>query len=405
VTTFIARRRRVVALVLAALGLGIDLAAVVVLGLEAARAALPPVDGNTAGGYVLAATFPVVGWIIATRRSDNVIGWIFLVIGLSQATSTFANVYATFGIATGSTAPPLAAEMAWLGSWSWAPGFILLLTLSVLLFPDGDPPSPRWRPVIWATGVALVLVVVPTALAAWPIRSAALATAPFGPGDAASSVASALQGVGLLVAAIAAAASVAGLVVRFRRSHGVERRQLQWFTWAGAAEITVLAVTPFLNFGSASGLVNVVAAIVIAPLLPVAAAVGILRYHLYDIDRIVSRTISYALVTATLAALFVVVVLLTQDLLAPLTHSNGVAVAASTLLVASLFQPLRRRVQRATDRRFNRTRYDAEREIEAFTVRVRDFVDVEPVVNALEHTLHRTIEPAHAALWLRSGAR
>jgi hypothetical protein len=238
------RRRRTLtalAIVLAALGLGIDLAAVVVLALEAGRATLPPLDGNTAGGYVLAATFPIVGWIIATRQPGNRIGWIFLVIGLSQATSTFSNVYATYGIVTGSGAPPLAAEMAWVGSWSWAPGFVLLLTLSVLLFPDGSPPSPRWRPVIWATWVALILVIVPTAVAAWPIRSAALATAPLVAQDSASATAGALQGVGLLVAAVAAAASVLALRVRFRRSRGAERRPLPWITWAGAEEITAIA--------------------------------------------------------------------------------------------------------------------------------------------------------------------
>jgi hypothetical protein len=166
-------------------------------------------------------------------------------------------------------------------------------------------------------------------------------------------------------------------------------------------EITAIAISPFLNVGGTTGLLNVVVAIVGAPLLPVAAAIAILRYRLYEIDRLISRTVAYALVTGLLAAVYIAAFLGLQAMLAPVTRNQAPMVAASTLLVFALFAPLRRRTSGFVDRRFNRARYDAQREADAFATRVRDEVDAEHVVAALAGVLERTVQPASTALWLR----
>jgi hypothetical protein len=220
------------------------------------------------------------------------------------------------------------------------------------------------------------------------------------------SVAQGLQGLGLVLAALAALASVAALIVRFRRSRGVERRQLQWFTFAGAIEVTAIAVTPFLDLGTATGPVNVVVAIIVAPLVPIAAAIAILRYRLYEIDRIVSRTVAYAILTAVLVAVYAGAVLAIQAFVAPVAQQDGpVAVAASTLIVASLFQPLRRRIQAIVDRRFNRARYDAQQSVDAFAGRIRDEVDSDRLAEEVAGVVQRDLEPSRLGIWIRETAR
>jgi len=387
---------------LAALGLALEVGAIAVLVVAAVDGNIPPLDGNTTGGYALAATFTLVGWIVASRRPANAIGWIFLVIGLSQGLATFASVYSGYGPLTHTTPLPLAAELSWAGVWAWAPGYVLLLTLSVLLFPDGRLPSPRWRPLVWLIGVSLVLIIVPMAVAAWPVRGLVLETSqPPYPEVPALQTAIVVQGIGLLLAAIAAVASVLALVVRFRRSRGVERRQLKWFTFAGAVEIGLIAVTPFVQFGTATAPLNALLTLLVAPLLPIAATIAILRYRLYEIDRIVSRTISYTAVTAVLGSVFVAVILLLQATLASITSGGPIAVAASTLIVATLFQPVRRRIQETVDRRFNRARYDAERTLAAFGARLRDNVDLASLGEDVQDVVVRTVAPVAVGVWIR----
>ena len=385
----------------ATLGLALECGAIAVLVALTVAGDAPPLDGNTTGGYVLAASFPLVGWIIASRRPGNTIGWIFLVIGLSQALATFASVY-SYAPTTRTNALPWAAELAWAGVWAWAPGFVLLLTLSVLLFPDGHLLSPRWRPVVWLVGVSLGLLVVPMAVAAWPARGQLLAASqPLYPEIPSLQTAVTLQGIGLLLAAIAAVASVVALAVRFRRSRGVERRQLTWFTFAGAIEIGVIAVTPFAQFGTATAPVNAVLALLVAPLLPIAATIAILRYRLYEIDRIISRTISYAALTVVLGSIYVAAILVLQAVLASVTSGGPIAVATSTLIVAALFQPVRRRIRETVDRRFNRPRYDAEQTLAAFGARLRDNVDLVSLCEDVEGVIVRTMAPVAVGVWIR----
>ncbi|HET7026611.1 MAG TPA: hypothetical protein VFI28_02850, partial [Candidatus Limnocylindrales bacterium] len=343
---------------LALLALVLDAAALVLL-LMSIRAGVPVDAGtNTTGGFVLGAAFPAVGWLIARRRPENAIGWIFLAVGLSQSLDAFAGQYSTYGLSL-PAALPLAVELSWVAVWAWAPGYVLLLTLSILLFPDGRVPSPRWRAVAWLAWISLVLLIVPVAIAAWPARGIELIGSgpPGGLG-----LATDLEGLGLVLAAIAAVGSVAALVSRFRRSVGIERQQLKWFTFFGGLEVILVSTSAALPLDAIAG---AVLAIMVTPLLPLATAAAILRYRLFDIDRIVSRTIGYAVVTGLLVGVFVTVVLAVQAVLDPfvqrVTDAGTLAVAASTLAVFALFQPLRRRIQRLVDRRFDRARVDADR--------------------------------------------
>jgi hypothetical protein len=400
------RRSSIAATLLAGLALVIEIGTVVVVARTITSGQPVPVYTYAVGGFVSGAAFPIVGWTIASRRPENAIGWIFLVIGLSQALDTFNGQYSAYGLITNLGSLPFAAEAAWAGTWDWAPGYVLLLTLSVLLFPDGRLPSRRWRPVIWMTALVLVLMVAPIAIATWRFRGVALIDYP-GPitsADPAVAIAGALQLGGLLLLVLAALASVVGLIARFRRSRAIERQQLKWFTFAGSIEIVVLAITPFvLNIDPGVGPLVSIASVVLSPLLPIAAGIAILRYRLYEIDRIISRTLAYAVLTAILGAVYVAGFVGLQSALAPFTANGGpVAVAASTLVVFALFAPVRRRIQAVVDRRFYRSRYDAVREIESFAARVRDEVEVDRLAVALATTLERTMQPASASIWLRS---
>jgi class 3 adenylate cyclase len=340
------------AYLLAGASLGLEVGAIVLLVVEVASRTLAPLDANTVGGYALGATFPIVGWIVALRRPGNAIGWIFLVIGLSQALSTFGGQYSTYALTSGGTRLPLAAEFAWVGSWSWAPGYVLLLTLAVLLFPDGRLPSPRWRPVLWATALAIALIVLPTAVATWHLRGLALTPSGPEPDDPALRTALVLQGAGLLLASGAAVASVVALIRRFRAATGIERQQLKWFTFAGAAEVALLGITPFINLGNQSSTLVAVYALVVAPLLPIAAGVAILRHRLYDIDLLVNRTAVYGSVSVVLVSAFVLANVVLQRLVESATggQRSELLTAALGVAVGLSFGPLQRRVRPIVDR-------------------------------------------------------
>ena len=376
----------------------------VMVGYPEARQTLS--DPTVPGGWVLGITFPVVGWIVAAKRPDNVMGWVFLGVGLSQALETFAGAYATVGILVSPGSLPAADLMAWIGVWAWAPGFTLLLSATVLLFPDGRPPTPRWRFVLGIAFVGMALIMIPLAGMAWGSSGADLLGPGPQPGTVDDPFRSALlmaTDVGLLLMLLSGGLSVAGLIVRFRRSTGVARAQLKWFVGAGVVEITLLVITSMVTLPWTA--LNVALAIVVAPLLPIAAGIAILRYRLYDIDRIVSRSVGYLVVTGLLAGVFAVLVVGLQGILAPFTASNVIAVAGSTLAVASLFQPLRRRVQRRVDRQFNRARVDADRVARQFAEMVRDQVDAHSVAGAMASAVRATVQPSSAGVWIREGAR
>jgi hypothetical protein len=401
------RTRRRLAHLLAGLGLLIEAGAIALPIAMAGRSPIPPLDGNTLGGYALGATFPIVGWVIASRRPANAIGWIFLAIGISQALAQLTQAYDIASYGPGAAPLPLAREASWVGVWAWMPGYVLLLSLSVLLFPNGHPPTPRWRPVAWLAWLSLGIMVVPMAVATWGVRGADLAAA-----NAASSgppdipglrLAVAFESAGLLLASATALASVVGLVVRFRRSRGLERQQLKWFTFAGAVEIGLIATSPFINLGQA-GSPTVLLTMLVAPLLPVAAGIAILRHRLLDIDLVIKRTISYGALTVLLLGLEIGGILVLQTLLSSVTQEQTYAVAATTLGVAALFQPARRRIRGWVDRRFDRSRYDAEGIVDGFGSRMRNRLDLDDVVGELAEVATAALRPTSAQVWLRAKA-
>ena len=389
---------------LAGLSLALDALAVLLLVPQLGTGVFERLDGSTLGGYVLGATFPIVGWLIATRRPGNAIGWVFIVIGLSQAVDTFAGQYGVVGLVTAPGSLPAADLVAWIAVWAWAPGFTLLLTYSVLLFPDGQLPSPHWRPVAWLSAIALMLLVVPVAIVAWGSRGPGLLGS--GPVESTNPTVAMILGfqfIGLILLVISGLGSISGLIVRFRRSTGVERAQLKWFVAAGVIEVVSLSASAFVTVPGL--LLNTILTIAVSPLLPLAATVAIFRYRLYDIDRIVSRSVAYAAVTGLLAMLFVGLIVALQAALAPVTENSSIAVAGSTLVVAAVFQPLRRRVQGVVDRRFNRARFDADRVASGFAGRIRDQVEAGAVIVALDEAIDRTVQPVSTGVWIRENAR
>jgi len=351
-------------------------------------------------GSLAAISMVTVGAVLVTRLPQNRVGWLLWAGGFLFG---LANGLPTPGSGPGSAA----GWIAWLGNLTWVPSIVLIGLFMPLVFPSGRLPSPRWRVVVGVGLVALILAELQSALA------------PFSPGTAPPGVANPLAVAGTAATLLglgSAAATLAGvvcfplvaasLVLRYRRATGMERAQLRWFAAAAAFVGVGLAVA--LPLGNPTGglflAVTNVAWFVLTTgftLLPVAIGIAVLRYRLYDIDRLVSRTIAYGLVSVTLLAAFGSTILAFQALLAPFVASSQLAVAASTLLVAALFQPLRARVKRLVDRRFNRAHYDAERTLAAFSARLRDEVDLEAIRADVTATVAGTVEPGSVALWLR----
>jgi hypothetical protein len=242
-------------------------------------------------------------------------------------------------------------------------------------------------------------MVVPQAIAFWRYQGPLLI--PFDvatpASDPAPAVAKVLQWLGLILCLVVAAAGVAALIVRFRRSAGAEHQQIKWFASAAVVEFAVIFVMSAPPPAVVPPPFDSLLAIVVAPLIPIAIGIAILRYRLYDIDRIISRTLAYAIVTALLAGVYAGPVLLSTQVLGLRTP---VAVAVATLAAAALFNPVRRRVQRMVDRRFNRARYDADLTVAAFAARLKDAVDLDAVHDDLAGVVTRTLEPAHVSIWI-----
>jgi hypothetical protein len=278
----------------------------------------------------------------------------------------------------------------------------------VLVYPTGRLLSARWWPVALAAVLLIALITFSSAVGPWtdgtfPVQNP-LATARGGGAAGPPDAMGVLLG---LITLLVPLLAVASLVIRYRRVAGIERAQLKWFAAVVISLPAFLASTALYQATGAAGVVGNVAGAVAYlgfALLPVAIGIAVLRYRLYEIDRLISRTIAYGLLTVILGALFVAVILVLQALIAPLTGSNELAVAGSTLLVAALFQPIRRRVQQLVDRRFNRSRYDAERTVAEFASRLRDEVDLEQLRAEILATVDAALEPTTSSLWLRGMA-
>jgi hypothetical protein len=292
-------------------------------------------------------------------------------------------------------AVPALEWIGWVSNWAWVPAILMILLL-LALFPDGWPLSPRWRPLIWAIVAGALVSIVGSALIPGIVDAPSLRN-PLGlPGAAGATLDQALPKLflGLPVAAVAAAAS---LIVRFLRARGVERQQLKWLAYAaGLLSVTVVVQDSWLGgWAVAAGNVALWA-------IPAAIGVAILRHRLYDIDRLINRTVVYGLLTALLAGVYSGVVLVLGQVFGGVgTDPPSWAVAGATLAAAALFQPARRRIQAGVDRRFNRRKYNAAKTIEAYSVRLRDEVDLDTLSAELLGVVDQTIQPTAASLWLR----
>jgi hypothetical protein len=352
--------------------------------------------------YVLGfGAFMVVGALVVAHRPGNPIGWIFSAIALLAFTGGLAAEYATYALVTRPDSLPAATLAAWYTSWPWYPTLALALVFTPLLFPTGHLLSPRWRPLAWLAGAATAAFTVLAALKADlvlgdpDLGTHHVITNPIGIAGIENPEESTVGGALLGLITLSALVAFGSLVLRFRRSRGEERQQLKWFTYAGAlVPLTWLAdvlPAPVGDIVSAAPIV----------FLPVAAGLAILRYRLYDIDRVINRTLVYGLLTVLLGAVYVAGVFGLGQLLNPVSGESALAVAASTLAVAALFQPARRRVQQAVDRRFNRRKYNTAKTIEAFSARLREQVDLDALSTEVLAVVDQTMEPTRVSLWLR----
>ena len=358
--------------------------------------------GSGGGELVLGPVFGVVGFVVAWRRPRNPLGWLMLGAVAFLVLSGDASSYAVADYRLRHGGLPL-GWVAVLLQPAWAPA-IALFGLTVLLFPDGRLPSPRWRWMLWAylavaaawvggvviisagaiighnvhvdSGGNLLILDHPTGSAAW-----------WGVVDA----------VFFPVLGVFWLASVAGQALSYRRSSGERRLQLKWLVGGSAVAVAGGALGVPLS-DSPSTILQIAGGVGIFAVLalPVSMGVAILKYRLYDIDRIISRTLAYAIVTGLLVGVYAGVVALAGAA----SFSSPVEVAAATLAAAALFSPLRRRVQKVVDRRFNRARYDADQTVAAFAARLQDTVDLDSVRDDLASVVHQALEPAHVSLWI-----
>jgi hypothetical protein len=350
--------------------------------------------------------YPTVGAVIVARQPHNRVGWLCCAIGFLLGPAFFGQDYAWYALIHQPGSVPGGWAMAWLGQWPWylALGVISLL---LLVFPNGRLVSPRWRPVAWVLAADIAAIWVWAAWAPRPLEGRGLTTLtnPLGLQQAEAAF-RLLATIALPIGALLAVLSVASIVVRFRRARGMERQQLKWFTYAGAL-VTLLWLVFFavgLERWLPPVLVHIVGEIWLGG-IPAAIGIAVLRYRLYDIDRIINRTLVYGLLTALLGVVYASIVLTLGQLFGGLGEDPpSWVVAGATLAVAALFQPARRRIQAVVDRRFNRRKYDAARTVEAFSARLRDEIDLDALSAELLAVAHQTMQPTTAALWLRPSA-
>jgi len=357
----------------------------------------PLTVGVLAQGAVKALVYPLgyatVGLVLTRRRPANPIGWLYAAAGLMWSLSIPGDIWVDQLLADHRPLPRAAQPSAVFGEFNWAPATVLGVILPALLVPDGRLRSRRWRPVAAAAVAVGVLALVGSGLAPVELEDTSIPN-PFALPGPAGQVADAVGGLSTLLWVVVMVVSLACVVLRFRSSAGIERQQLRWVV-AGAAGAVV-----GLFGGALTPQRTVVSSVLYAGVLcvPVAVAVAVLRYRLWDLDRLVSRTVTYALVTALLVVPYLLIVPAAGRLAA---GSGSLAVAAATLTAVALFAPLGRRVQELVDRRFNRRRHDAGRIIEAFATRLRDQVDLQALHGELLAVVDQTMQPAAASLWLR----
>ena len=361
--------------------------------------------------------FPIVGALLASRRPRNPIGWICLAEGLLWTFLGMIGTYGIYGLARpGSVAFPVAVYA--LGQWLWVPAVGLVAIYLILLFPEGRLPSRRWRPLAWLSGIAILLGSAASGLSPGPIADLGGVRNPYGlegqpwVADTANAI--------LVVFLVCILASVLSLILRYRRSLGERRQQIKWIAFAAsfvgfgfvsamASGLIVLAFAPE-SWGSANTpplWFDLLFSVVLVSFggVPIAVGVAVLRYRLYDIDLLINRALVYGLLTVLLATTYIGGVVGLQAVVRSLTgQGSTLAVVASTLAIAALFSPLRRRVQGFVDRSFYRRKYDPAKTLETFNSRLREETDLDTLSSDVVGVVRRTMQPAHVSLWLRPDA-
>ena len=340
----------------------------------------------------------VVGLVLAVRRPRNAIGWLFLAAAACWAASGVAGHYAMFGLQTAPGSLPGPVLAFWVMTWAWLAGLVLLPTFGLLLFPDGRLPSPRWRWPARAAGAGIGLAMLAYTLAPWqgndefgwapagvenPLHTAGLAV-----------LHDPLLAVGLPLILAGIVTGVAALVFRYRRATPGVRQQLKWALFGGIASVTIYLTGDLTTRlpGIEWWLVTLLAVVV----FPVTILTAALRYRLYDIDRLVSRTVAYGVVLAVLAGLFVGGV---AGMTTLLPTQDRLAVAVTTVVAVAVFDPLRRRIVEVVDRRFDRTRYVARQLVEEFGREVQDVTNLDEIGDRVHAVVSRTVAPATVAVW------
>ena len=340
--------------------------------------------------------FATVGLVLALRRPGNPIGWLYGAAGLAWAYTIPLAPWVDQLLREHRPLPLLAQLHVALSEFGWAPAIGLGVTLPALLLPNGHLRSRRWRLVVVTSVTGFVLATVGGALSPGPIEEAGIDN-PLGLAGPAGDVASVLTIVGVLLHWWSLPPAAVCVILRFRSSRGVERQQMRWVAAGAAGAVAGLLLALPSGLGIAPNFVShIISPALLCP--PVAIGVAVLRYRLYDLDRVISRTLTYGLLTVLLGLGYAGVVLGLGRLL---PDSSSLVVAAATLAVAGLFQPIRRRVQALVDRRFNRHRYDAARTVDGFAARLRDQVDLDALHGELLAVLDQTMQPTRASLWLR----
>ena len=356
----------------------------------------------------LGLVFAVTGALIASRLPRNPIGWIFCVAAVLFEFSVFSDAYVAYGSQTNGILPGR-VWVGWISQWLTNALVPALIILCFLVFPTGRLPSAHWRPLVWVVAVVATVHAASVALAPgmivdYPIEN------PVGI-ESAGALRTVAEASILVLVVPLMLLSVVSLFLRLRLSSGVERQQLKWFAYAAAVLATDLVVVNvvFALFGGTiesevSDLVFFLIFIATLSGLPIAIGIAILKYRLYEIDLIINRTLVYGALTATLGLVYFGGVATTQAILQALTGREElpqIAIVASTLVIAALFNPLRRRVQNFIDRSFYRRKYDAARTLEAFSTKLRDETDLDSLNSELLSVIRDTMQPEHVSLWLR----
>ena len=376
-------------------------------GLVLSRAASSTVadlqfGGETKSASVLAdlvtlLIFSVVGAVVVSRQPRNTIGWLFCGVGVAVGLNSFAGDYAEYWLMSGFGMRSLGETAAWFSSWLW----ILLVSSPIfvlLLFPDGRPPSPRWRPVAWCATLGITGFSLSLALGAGPLEDFPQILNPY---SVDSPIVGIVGGAAGVVAIGSMVASAVSLIVRLRRAEGEQRQQVKWLAYGGAMVVGTILVGGVITIWSVNVSIMVMNVALLG--LPVFTGIAIVKHRLYDIDIVINRTLVYGTLSVTLAALYLGGVAATQAVLGAITNQEQtqLAIVASTLVIAALFNPLRQRIQAFIDRSFYRRKYDVAKTLEGFSMKLRDDTDLEALRGDLVGVVRETMQPAHVSLWLR----